>query len=570
MPPSACGVFDPGACVSESVTRFLRSVVSDALNPMIALLGDTLLATPNPTDLPRLTALWEGSWRILLACYGLLVLAAGIVLMGYETIQARHTLREIAPRLVIGFVAGAVSLSLADTAIEAANALSSAVLATGVEETGAAAALRELIESALHSANGATFLLIMGLGVVVALLALLLTYIVRVALTVVLVAAAPIALMFHALPHTEGIAHWWWRSFGACLAIQVVQSLTLVIALNVLLTPGGGFGFEGADVGNGFVTLLVVLALLYVLFKIPFWLLSAGRISGGRSLLGSLVRGFIAYKTFGLLGGLGRTSPGGRGNGRPGGRPGGGGHGGGPGRGPRPGPTDPYARTRATRDGQLMLPLEGLARRRPRPAAPPAEPAGRPPTTGRQLALPLTEGEWPENRPVLGRDGQYRLPITVTRARPTAGPAPPMPRRRSPRARQLALPLTEGDWPEHRPVLGPDGQYRLPISVTRVRPATAAPAAAPAPAPAGPPARRVGRQMSLPFDPRQASPALRAGRYPVPTEGAARRPAATPPTPARRSRPGRAARTGTAAAAPSDTASSTPRRRRPGPPGDLS
>ncbi|WP_228830889.1 response regulator transcription factor, partial [Nocardia cyriacigeorgica] len=41
------------------------------------------------------------------------------------------------------------------------------------------------------------------------------------------------------MPGLDGIARWWWRSFAACLAIQVVQSLTLVTVLRVLLTPGG-------------------------------------------------------------------------------------------------------------------------------------------------------------------------------------------------------------------------------------------------------------------------------------------------------------------------------------------
>jgi hypothetical protein len=55
------------------------------------------------------------------------------------------------------------------------------------------------------------FLLLLGLAIVVGLVAVLLGYVVRVMLTVVLIAGAPIALMFHALPQTEGIARWWWR-----------------------------------------------------------------------------------------------------------------------------------------------------------------------------------------------------------------------------------------------------------------------------------------------------------------------------------------------------------------------
>src|SRR5207248_7774050 len=152
--------------------------------------------------------------------------------------------------------------------------------------------------------NGRIFNILIGIFIVAMLVVLLVTYIVRVALTIILIAGAPIALMCHALPQTEGIARWWWKAFGGCLAIQVGQSLTLITAMKVFLAPGG-FTLFGPNL-NGLVNILVALALMYILFKIPFWLLSSAKVGrGGRSLLGSLVRGFLAYKTFGLLKGSG-------------------------------------------------------------------------------------------------------------------------------------------------------------------------------------------------------------------------------------------------------------------------
>lgn len=53
--------------------------------------------------------------------------------------------------------------------------------------------------------------------------------------------------------------------------------------------------------------LLVAIALSYILLKIPFWILGSLRVSRGRSFLGSIVRGFVAYKTFGLLNSIGTT-----------------------------------------------------------------------------------------------------------------------------------------------------------------------------------------------------------------------------------------------------------------------
>src|SRR5207248_992921 len=191
-------------------------------------------------------------------------------------------------------------------------ALAQAVMGDGLDAGSAGETLKTIIMNPINLATGNGFAIWLALALAVVLVVLLVSYIVRVALTVILIAGAPIALMCHALPQTEGIAYWWWKAFGGCLAVQVVQSLALVTALKVFLAPGG-FTLFGPNL-NGLVNILVALALMYILFKIPFWLLSSAKVGrGGRSLLGSLVRGFLAYKTFGLLKGSRRrreTGPG--------------------------------------------------------------------------------------------------------------------------------------------------------------------------------------------------------------------------------------------------------------------
>ncbi|WP_300019135.1 hypothetical protein [Pseudonocardia sp.] len=521
-----CGFTDLGGCVTNAINSFFRGLVTAALNPLLDLLSNTLLTTPELDTLPGLAELWSNSWQILLACYGLLVLIAAVVIMSFESLQTRYTAKEIAPRIVVGFLAGALSLWAATRAVEVTNGLSRSVMAGGLDPADAGQALRDIT---LGSLNDGVFVLFVGLFLVGMLLALLVGYVIRVALTVILVAGAPLALMFHALPQTEHIAYWWWKALGGCLAIQVVQSLTLITAMRVLLVPGG-FDLFGPN-ADGLVNLLVACALMYVLYKIPFWVLGSIRGGGGRSFVGSLVRGFIAYKTFGLIsgrGGKGGGDAGGRGGRGRGGRAGGGGTGDGSG--------DAYAGVRADADGQYLLPLAGLRRVRPArrtggDTAPGAGGRGR----GRQLALPLGE-DWPENRPVLGRDGQYRLPLdTPRRARPAStppeapgrspahsGPAP----RRSRRGVQLELPLDpyQGNRPRG------DSQYPLPLDgVRRVR-------RGPTPAPPTPPRRAAPgprpRQLELPFDPYRDARPDRSGQYALPLDDlrrVPRAPAAAPP-----------------------------------------
>jgi hypothetical protein len=502
-----CGITDIGACITEAINAFFRGIVEAALNPLLDLLSKTLLTTPTPDQLPRIGELWNNSWQILLVSYGLLILVAGVLIMSYGTLQTRHSVKEIAPRVVVGFLAGALSLWLATKAIQIANGLAQAVMGGGVDASTAGTTLRNLV---LGSLNGGIWIIFIGIFLAGMLIVLLVTYIVRVALTVVLLAGAPIALMCHALPQTEGIARWWWKAFGGCLAIQVCQSLTLITAMNVFLAPGG-FTLFGPTV-SGLVNLLVALALMYILFKIPFWVLSSVKGGSGRSIFGSIVRGFIAYKTFGLLGGQGgggrrprSSSGGGRGG------SGGGGH----------GPADPYANARTASDGQYMLPLTGV--RRSRPAAKPKPAPAPKPKTGqdRQLALPLGD-DWPENKPVLGRDGQYRLPLDAERVKPTPPPASPGPpgtggRRRG--GQQLELPFDP--YRGNRPTRS--GQYPLPLDGVRrtSRPASPLP-------PAAPPVRTRGTQLELPFDPYKGNRATRSGQYPLPLDGVRRVPPAKP------------------------------------------
>ncbi|EWC64492.1 Basic proline-rich protein precursor [Actinokineospora spheciospongiae] len=506
-PQDECGITDIGACVTEAIDTFFRGFVIEALNPLLDLLSATLLTTPVPGALPRLGELWDNSWQILLVCYGLLVLIAGIIAMGYQSVQTRHSVKELAPRLVFGFLAGALSLWVAGTGIEIANALVAAIMGGGVDVSTAGRALRELV---LGSVHGGLWIVFTGLVLAGMLIALLLTYMVRVALTIVLIAGAPVALMFHALPQTEGIAYWWWKAYGACLGIQLGQSLTLITAIKVFLTPGG-FALFGPTT-SGSTNLLVALALVYILFKIPSWMLSSIWGGGSRGVIGSMVRAFVAYKTFGLLGGRG----GGKGS-KP--RPPGGGRGGG-GR-PGGGSSDPYASPRTAAGGQYVLPLPGVRRARPAPkpkSAPSPKSSAR---QGRQLALPLRE-DWPENKPVLGRDGQYQLPLDVQRTTPPpASPAAETGARRPARkGRQPQLPFD----PYQGNRATRTGQYPLPLDGVRRMPPPTAPSPPAAPRPRG---RRVV-QPELPFDSYQGNRATRDGQYPLPLDGVRRVP---PPKP---------------------------------------
>lgn len=288
------GLFDITGHIEAAIDSWFRDLVTAALNPILTLLGHTLLATPNVTAQSRVGELWRMTEGIADAFLVLFVLVGGAIVMGHETIQTRTAIKDVLPCIVVAAVAVNASLSLAGLAISTADSLSEAVLGQGVDPSQAAVVLRQLVLGSL--ADGGIFVVLLGGVVAVLAIVVLATYVCRLALIILLVVAAPICLVCHALPQTEGLAKLWWRAFVGTLAVQVAQSLVLITALKVFLASGGPANLGIASTG-GLVDLLVSACLCWVLVKIPSWVsrlvFSGSRGHGG---LGRVVRDVIIYK----------------------------------------------------------------------------------------------------------------------------------------------------------------------------------------------------------------------------------------------------------------------------------
>ena len=288
------GLFDIPGQIEAALDDWFRSLVTDALNPVLDVMGHTLLATPNVTDQSRVGQLWEMAAGIADACLVLFVLVGGAIVMGHETVQTRTAIKDVLPRIVVAAVAVNASLSMAGLSISTADSFSKALLGQGVDPTQASTVLRQLVLGSL--AGGGIFLVLLGAVVAVLAVVLLATYVIRLALVIVLVVAAPLALVCHALPQTEGIARLWWRGFAGALMVQVAQSLVLICALRIFLASGGPANLGIASSG-GLVDLLVSACLCWVLVKIPTWVgrtvFSGSRRRGGAR---SVVRDLVVYK----------------------------------------------------------------------------------------------------------------------------------------------------------------------------------------------------------------------------------------------------------------------------------
>src|SRR5215472_13643122 len=148
-----CGFFDIACHVSSAITGWFKNLVTSAINPVFGLLGKSLLATPQLDQTGEVQSLWTGSLVVANACVVLLVVAGGLTLMGYQSVQTSYTVKDIAPRMIAGVVLANVSLLLAGKAIGFANGLSSALLSPGVNPSQAARTLSAAISHAIDPSN---------------------------------------------------------------------------------------------------------------------------------------------------------------------------------------------------------------------------------------------------------------------------------------------------------------------------------------------------------------------------------------------------------------------------------
>jgi hypothetical protein len=258
----------------------------------------------------RARDLWGVSQTIANTCYVLLVTVGGVLLIaGHSLPGSELTPGQLVARLVGAFAASNLSLVLIGYAITFANGLSGAFLAAGAEAIDPSRVAKAIAGYLLASVvPNQPFTIFIGLGVVVLALCVVFIYIIRIALTMVLIAAAPVALMFHALPVTDGLARLWWRSITGVLAIGVCQALILATAFRLLFSgvdhPGGESGdsshFLGLASGTG-IDLLLAACLLWIMVRVPSWAARTIWRAAQPSALTGLVKSLILYRGLGAL-----------------------------------------------------------------------------------------------------------------------------------------------------------------------------------------------------------------------------------------------------------------------------
>ena len=265
---SSCGFLDVSCEIGNAITSWFAALARDALRPLLTLAGQTLLSSPQPGAIPAVHSMWATSLAIADSAYVLLVLIGGVIVMGHETLQTSYSAKEIAPRLVTGFLAANLSLVLISRATTIANALSAALAGDGVTPATATSALLGTLTAPLP--GGGILLVLLALAGAVLALVLAVVYVLRLMALVLLTAAAPLALACYALPQTAWAARWWWRALTVCLAIQAAQALVLTAAVRVF-SSAGWIPLHGTR-GGSVLPVLTAICLLYIMMRIPWWI----------------------------------------------------------------------------------------------------------------------------------------------------------------------------------------------------------------------------------------------------------------------------------------------------------
>ncbi|MER7457327.1 hypothetical protein [Micromonospora sp. NPDC126480] len=253
----------------NGLVSWLAETVVDLLGGLLAFLASSIFVSPDVTVLPQVRSIAGKSALVVNACFILAIIAVGVATMVGDSVQMRYTVKELVPRLVVGFVLSAFAVPLTAVLIDVANALTVSLAGTSAPTTEAVTFVQARITSAMTDESGALLMAIIGLLIVVLMFMLVGSWLVRIGVLIVLAGIAPVALACYATPWTQGAADLWWRTLLGCLATPTLQAVAFSAGISLLIDPEANLpillGLPGSDTLN----LLLVIVVLWVTVKIP-------------------------------------------------------------------------------------------------------------------------------------------------------------------------------------------------------------------------------------------------------------------------------------------------------------
>jgi hypothetical protein len=297
-------------------------------------------------------------WGFMAGFAGVL-LTLLFAIAGIEIMLGSVSPRVVLPRLLFSFLAIFAFWQLLPRFIDLSNLLCHQILHIGLFEGGGSTIDITSVFTQGHSVfevvNGFQFAWLGTLVIVILSFFLLLVMLARIGFLDLLIVVSPIMLLCYWHPGWQRWANTWLSLFLVALFVQPIQILAMTLGIGLLNVFGSG----------SLISILVGIAVLFMVLKIPAWLNSTvGHAFGSvGDTLGAFKRDMVQNATFALriagfaaggpiggaaagVAGRGGVGGGGRGIGRGGGiggggggrSPGAGGRAGGPGGGGGRGP----------------------------------------------------------------------------------------------------------------------------------------------------------------------------------------------------------------------------------------
>jgi hypothetical protein len=285
-----------GAWLYNSMIEWLAERVQGMLSGLVSLLTASVFTSPDVTVFPQVQLLVERSSEVVNAVFVLAIIAAGAIGMTHGTLQIRYQVKDLVPRLVVGFIAANFGVSLCAKLIEVANAVTAAMAGETASGPRVIEFVKARILSAMTDPAAAVLAVIVGLIIVVLCYLLMISWFGRIVALIVLAGIAPAALACCALPQTLPAAQLWWRSLLGCLATPLLQALFFSTSVDLLLDPEHNvpilLGIGPAPATDVF-NLFIAAGLLWLTVRIPRllgrYVMRAGQMSTAGVILRTVV-----------------------------------------------------------------------------------------------------------------------------------------------------------------------------------------------------------------------------------------------------------------------------------------
>lgn len=269
---------DPLGTILQLLTGVLGHFIATARTDLDTELSRYLFSTVDPTSsgvraLTANPAIAQLNGSLALTAdvlVGAVLVYASMRSIFERSVQATYELQVVVPRVMAALVMVHGSIYFIQMAVDLNNAIGNVAQSLGgpltIDTLPWSASISPATVAIIQGSQD-MFHAVFALGVVVAVVILVLSYVIRTAMLDVLIVLAPLAALCSVLPDTRHFGFTWLRLFMVAVFMQAVQLIILRVAVAV------GFG-----AGSGVAESLYALATLWILIKVPGTLHAAAHV----------------------------------------------------------------------------------------------------------------------------------------------------------------------------------------------------------------------------------------------------------------------------------------------------